>query len=393
MSTTAFQTDYFTFKPDEFTQKLSQACLDKPLGYWLIKLESKTWYIALFQNQIFFSGREPLSWDSFFEILERYIVRLRNKSIREQIVVLKQEVIHEQNRSLRVMINQLIIKGLLKYEEVIAAVKLQILTDFETYLFDYAGEAKFILDPQLVMSRPLPGFELPNLISEVEERRQEWQKLKKYIPSIEGVVELQEQALKNQDLTEFQKEQLRKIISQGTNIREIALNSGKDPLNLAKTLAGLSQKGIVKVKEPQITVNIPTIQVEYSAPKLFIVDDSPLMLKQFRSLVKNIGYDIESCSDGLIAVEKMIAYEPQLIFLDVNMPKISGFQLIKQIRMQPQLAALPIVVLTADKSFGNKFRAEWSKSHFLSKPLKVEEVPQFYENLKSILKELAPVKT
>jgi CheY-like chemotaxis protein len=73
------------------------------------------------------------------------------------------------------------------------------------------------------------------------------------------------------------------------------------------------------------------------------------------------------------------------------MPGITGFQLMKQIRSQPKLASIPLIVMTAEKSMLNQQRAKWSKSKFLSKPLSIEEIPQFKSELTAVLQEFAPI--
>ena len=77
--------------------------------------------------------------------------------------------------------------------------------------------------------------------------------------------------------------------------------------------------------------------------------------------------------------------EPSVIFIDINMPEISGFELVKQIRKQPQLAAIPLVILTGEQKLSNRWRAQWSGCEFLTKPLASGDVSDFQARLEELL--------
>jgi CheY-like chemotaxis protein len=73
------------------------------------------------------------------------------------------------------------------------------------------------------------------------------------------------------------------------------------------------------------------------------------------------------------------------------MPGATGFELIKQIRRQPGLATTPLVLLTAEKSVSNQWRAQWAQCKFLAKPTTVEEVPLFQADLQTLLRDIAAI--
>ena len=158
------------------------------------------------------------------------------------------------------------------------------------------------------------------------------------------------------------------------------LTQPETPLEFSKTT--LTQPGT------------PPEGAELAGAEVFIVDDSMIILKNFKALVSQLGYSVKCFDNAHNALEAMIAAaNPAIIFLDINMPEMSGFQLVKLIRSQPKLASVPLILLTAERSLLNKQRAKWSKSKFLSKPLSVEEIPNFKSELKALLQELAPIRT
>jgi len=127
--------------------------------------------------------------------------------------------------------------------------------------------------------------------------------------------------------------------------------------------------------------------------KVFVVDDSPVLLKQLGSLIEAWGYEVSMCSDAVSAVEKMLIHKPNIIFLDLNMPGTNGFEMIKQIRRQPELSTTPLVMITAENNVANNFRAKWASCKFLGKPKSTNETAEFRQQLRSLLRELAPLST
>jgi CheY-like chemotaxis protein len=385
MTSSSHEIYKFCFQEQQLASKLHQACVDKPTGYWKIDFKSvptpsdSPWYIALSQRKVIFSGFDELNWSAFLDVLKCYIPRLRTRKVRDQIQALKQGLTKAQRVSPIIMLNQMVAKGILSYREVSRALEMQVLVDLDRCLFDYSGEAEFFLDAQLLAWPLSIGLNLDNLLTQAEQRRQQWQRIAAFVPSIESIPSLDEKALKQSSLTPQQQQNLQKIVREDKTLRTIAANLGKDTLKLAQTFASLSQKGIISMtSDSEALTRI--------VPEVFIVDDSPLILQQFTSMVTNLGYKVTCCKDPLAATEMIQTSQPAVVFLDINMPQASGFQLIKLIRSQPELASIPLVILTSEESLSNKMRAKWAKSRFVSKPINHESISQ-------ILEEFAPLNS
>ena len=122
-----------------------------------------------------------------------------------------------------------------------------------------------------------------------------------------------------------------------------------------------------------------------------IVDDSPVLLKQFGNLLSGWGYQLSLVEDSAKATSQMLLEKPDVVFMDINMPNLNGFDLIKQIRRQPSLANVPLVLVTSENSITNNFRAKWANCRFLSKPRTSEDIQEFREQVRVILQEFAPI--
>ncbi|MFZ4727128.1 MAG: response regulator, partial [Pseudanabaena sp.] len=110
-------------------------------------------------------------------------------------------------------------------------------------------------------------------------------------------------------------------------------------------------------------------------------------LKQFGNLITSWGYQLSLVNDSVNATRQMLSEKPDIVFMDINMPNLNGFDLIKQIRRQPSLASIPLVLVTSENTITNNFRAKWANCRFLSKPLKSDDIQEFREQVRTILQD------
>ena len=81
--------------------------------------------------------------------------------------------------------------------------------------------------------------------------------------------------------------------------------------------------------------------------KILIVDDEPNIVMSLEFLLKKEGFQIDTAGDGDAALEKIRSFMPDLVLLDVMMPKKSGFEVCEILRADPAFANLRIIMLTA----------------------------------------------
>jgi CheY-like chemotaxis protein len=80
--------------------------------------------------------------------------------------------------------------------------------------------------------------------------------------------------------------------------------------------------------------------------KMLLVDDSNTVLMMYRMLLHGLPYELLFARDGREAVEKALAQRPDLIFMDVVMPRASGLDACRELRAHPELASTPILLVT-----------------------------------------------
>ena len=170
----------------------------------------------------------------------------------------------------------------------------------------------------------------------------------------------------------------------------------------ALLLDKLAQKNIVSImplqeRKPDTDIGFrpatDALPVTKTEPRVFIVDDSPVLLQQMQRLLLSWGYQVDFTDNAEAATDKILEYKPSVVFIDINMPALNGFDLIKQIRRQRELATMSLVLVTAENSMTNNFRARWANCRFLAKPRSSSDTPKFRDELRNLLREVAPLST
>ncbi|MCK5796551.1 MAG: response regulator [Deltaproteobacteria bacterium] len=108
---------------------------------------------------------------------------------------------------------------------------------------------------------------------------------------------------------------------------------------------------------------------------ILIADDSPTALAQLRQELAPLGHEIVEAVDGEDAQVRLDAKRPDLVILDIIMPKLNGFQLCRRIRANPNLEGLPIIVVTAmDRESDRYWGLKQGADDFLVKPIDGDEL-------------------
>lgn len=107
--------------------------------------------------------------------------------------------------------------------------------------------------------------------------------------------------------------------------------------------------------------------------KVLVVDDKATGRELVRTVLENGGYIVIEASNGIEALETALRIQPDLIILDLHMPGLDGFGVIKELRLDPSFATTPVVALTASAMQADRQRALAAGfTGYISKPVSLK---------------------
>ena len=108
------------------------------------------------------------------------------------------------------------------------------------------------------------------------------------------------------------------------------------------------------------------------AKTVLIVEDNELNMKLFRDLLEAHGYQTAGTSNGFEALDLVRKLRPDLILMDIQLPQVSGLEVTRWIKDDPDLRTIPVVAVTAFAMKGDEERIrEGGCEAYLSKPISV----------------------
>lgn len=118
------------------------------------------------------------------------------------------------------------------------------------------------------------------------------------------------------------------------------------------------------------------------AYRILIADDNQANCELLEAYLVDVDCEVEVAEDGMRTLEKVKSFAPDLILLDVMMPKLSGFEVCKQLKGDPATRGIMILMVTALNELGDIERAvQAGTNDFLSKPVNKIELLKRVENM------------
>jgi two-component system, chemotaxis family, response regulator PixG len=202
-------------------------------------------------------------------------------------------------------------------------------------------------------------------------------------------------------------QELAKVIKGRTSIRELSVLLQKDELQVAQILSPYLDYQIIALRNAQPPLDklpnikrsrkkvpqssfIPSLKTEEektktkSIPvktwKIVCIDDSPTILKEIQRFLNQDKFEVTAIDDPVQAVPIIFRIKPDLILLDITMPKINGYKLCGLLRNSQNCNQTPIIMVTGNTGFIDKARAKIAgATDYFTKPFTKEGLMQIVE--------------
>lgn len=202
--------------------------------------------------------------------------------------------------------------------------------------------------------------------------------------------------------------ELANIIKGRTSIRQLSVLLKKDELRVAQILSPYIEQKIIYLRDAPSPLdqlpNIPssskkTQNILSTTPstvsnkeetseknnqvktwKIVCIDDSPTILKEIQRFLSQDKFDVTAIDDPIEAVPTIFRLKPDLILLDITMPKINGYKLCSLLRGSKNCDQIPIIMVTGNTGFIDKARAKIAgATDYFTKPFTKEGLTQIVE--------------
>lgn len=177
-----------------------------------------------------------------------------------------------------------------------------------------------------------------------------------------------------------------KLLDGRRTLRDLAVGMNKDLLLLTKSIYPYVQKKLLQLVEvPDLRLIKTTASSEKNLlkqsknisnkPLIACIDDSPQICQIMNQIITQANYRFLGIQQPIQAVPSLINANPKMIFLDIGMPILNGYEVCTQIRRVSKLQEVPIIMLTGNDGVFDRVKAKvCGASDFLSKPIEIEKI-------------------
>ena len=117
------------------------------------------------------------------------------------------------------------------------------------------------------------------------------------------------------------------------------------------------------------------VSSEKCAVKILIIDDSNTIRRSAEMFLQQAGYDVVLAEDGFDALSKISDHNPGIIFVDVMMPRLDGYQTCALIKQNPVYKSTPVIMLSSKDGLFDRARGRLAGSdRYLTKPFNKEDL-------------------
>ncbi|MBC8120861.1 MAG: response regulator [Gemmatimonadaceae bacterium] len=230
----------------------------------------------------------------------------------------------------------------------------------------------FIFETTAGLTPVLLSLEASDLLLQADKRLGEWQKLTPLIESADQKPVIVDRHALEQELNPQVYIQLQQWINGKHTLRELARLLGKDFVTVARAIAPYLTRGVIQISDTQLPTRTPRPK---RTRRIACVDDSISIQKSVELFLQVHGYEVQTISNPLKAFSDLFTFKPDLILLDIAMPRLDGYELCAMIRKSQAFKQTPVIMLTGKDGYIDRMRARMAgATEYLTKPFGEREL-------------------
>ncbi|BAY11717.1 response regulator [Calothrix sp. NIES-2098] len=253
-------------------------------------------------------------------------------------------------------------------------------------LFDLLSlhEGSFIFDRGSALTPQLTTWEITPLVTKIAKQLQHWRQLYPYIQSPDQVPMLSDVVQLNSSLPVETVKKLKHWADGKTSLRQLARYLNRDIFTVAKAIYPYVQQGWLQLvysdtsnqeedRENSVIDSNGRVQI------VSIQQPTP-MGETIESILQSKGYEVLTLTNPLEFLSLVFQLKPDMIFCDITMPELDGYEICAMMRQSKTFALVPIILLNDRDRFIDRVRARMvGTTDFLTKPLKDTEILMLVE--------------
>ena len=252
----------------------------------------------------------------------------------------------------------------------------------EEILFDLTQASQVVcrLDRGKILSPELEPINPQELIERVHQTWNSWQEggVADRMPDLTPIILQPKQLQQKTSVSAYHS--LCKLLDGNRTLRDLSVQLNTSTLQTIDSLLPYIQSGIFGLVDvPDLLEPVTPFPGGDNSdrPLIACIDDSVMVSQMMEQIISLAGYQFMAVNDPVDAITALISRQPDLIFLDVVMPQINGYDLCAQIRKYPELAKTPIIFLTSNSGIIDRIRAKMvGSSDFVKKTVDADELLQ-----------------
>ncbi len=243
-------------------------------------------------------------------------------------------------------------------------------------------EGNFSFHQAIALAPQLTTLKFDLLAEDIVKQAQGWKELYQLIQSPDQCPTLIP-AQPNTPINHTSSTNINRWIDGKTSIRQIARYTNQDPLQVAKSI-------FMEVNQGTMAIALGSSETHYqqaSGLRITCIDDSITICRAVEYILHSNGYQVTSISNPVRALSLVFQLKPNLIFCDITMPELDGYELCAMLRKSATFAQIPIIMLTGKDGFIDRIKARMvGATEYLTKPFREKELLTIVERYLSISK-------